>query len=193
MLYSICYWWFFLSQGNQLTKYLAHPKIQRPKPCLLMFASLVALDSFHLLLSTQLTASLIPKWSGRFMFLPLSHIDAKTPFCCIETVANNALNQWHVVFDQLWANTAPTLNTAFSLINVHAKWWIHSLQIFSTPLLSHTTSIYDWPKRVCGVFWCFPGQLPNLATWAFSILWFYTTTFKVSIPLHNHCFWRSRV
>ena len=25
--------------------------------------------------------------------------------------------------------------------------------------LSHTTSIYDWPKWVCGVFWCFLGQL----------------------------------
>ena len=36
MLYNICYWWFFLSQGNQWTKYLAHPKIRRPKPSLLM-------------------------------------------------------------------------------------------------------------------------------------------------------------
>ena len=30
MLYDICYWWFFLSQDNQWTKYLAHPKIGRP-------------------------------------------------------------------------------------------------------------------------------------------------------------------
>ena len=44
MLYNIPYWWSFLSQGNQWTKYLAHLKIRRPKPCLLMFASLVALD-----------------------------------------------------------------------------------------------------------------------------------------------------
>ena len=36
--YYICYWWFFLSQGNQWTKYLVHSKILRPKPCLLMFA-----------------------------------------------------------------------------------------------------------------------------------------------------------
>ena len=39
MLYNISYGWFFLSQGNRWTKYLAHPKILRPKPCLLMFAS----------------------------------------------------------------------------------------------------------------------------------------------------------
>ena len=89
MPYNIYYWWLFLSQGNQWTKYLAHPKIQRPKPCLLMFVSLVTLDSFHL------TADLTPEWSGGSMFQPLSHIYAKTPFCCIETVAYNTLNSWH--------------------------------------------------------------------------------------------------
>ena len=78
MLYNIRYWWFFLSQGNQWTKYLVHPKIQRPKPCLLMFVSLVALDSFHLWLSTQLTADLTPEWRGGSMFHPLSPIYAKT-------------------------------------------------------------------------------------------------------------------
>ena len=84
-------------------------------------------------------------------------------FCFVETVANNVLNHWCVVdFDQLWANAASTLNTAFSIKNVHAKWWIHCLLISSVPLISHASSIYDWPKRVCGVFWCFLGQLPNL-------------------------------
>ena len=90
------------------------------------------------------------------MFHPLSHIYAKTPFCCVKTVANNTLScQCVVVFDRLWANVTPTLNTAFSLINVHAKGWIHCLLISSTPLLSHATSIYDWLKRVCGVFLVF--------------------------------------
>ena len=51
MLYNICYWWFFLFQSNRWIKYLAY-KIQWSKPCLLMFASLIALDGFHLLLST---------------------------------------------------------------------------------------------------------------------------------------------
>ena len=131
--------------------------------CILMFVSLIALDSFHLLPSTQLTADLTPEWSDGSMFYPLSHIYAKTPFCCIETVTNNALNRRHVVFDQLWANTTPTLNTSFSLTNVHAKWRLHCLLISWTPLLSYATSIYNRPKWVCGVFWCFLGQLPNLS------------------------------
>ena len=151
MLYKICYWWFFLSQDNQWTRYLVHPKIRRPKSCLLMFSSLV---SFHLMLSIQLTADLTPEWSGGPMFPPFLHYYTKTPFYCIETVTSNTLNHWRVVvFDQLWANTAPT---AFSLTNVHAKWCIHCLLISSTPLLSHATSIYDHPKRFCGVFWYFP-------------------------------------
>ena len=156
MLYNIRYWWFFRFQWR---KYLAHPKIQRPKPCLLMLTSLVTLDGFHLSwLLIWLQSEVVD------LFHPLSHIYAKTPFCCVEIVANNALNRWCVVvFDRLWANAAPTLNTAFSLTNMHAKWWIYCLLISSTPLLSHTNSICDWPKRVCGVFWCFSGQLPNLS------------------------------
>ena len=89
-----------------------------------------------------------------------THIYTKAPFCCVETVTNNALNRRHV-FDRLWANAAPTMNTAFSLTNVHAKWWIHHLLKPLTPLLSYTTSIYDWPIWVSEVF-CFPGQLLNL-------------------------------
>ena len=146
-----------------MKKYLVHPKIWRPKACLLMFASLVTLDGFHLLLSTQLTADLTPEWRGESMFNPLSHIYAKIPFCCVETVANNALNcRCVVVFNRLWANAAPTFNTAFLLTNGHAKWWIHFLLISSASLLSHATSIYSQPKWICCVFWCFPGQLPNL-------------------------------
>ena len=128
MLYNICYWSFFFSQGNWWTKYLVHPKIWNPKPCLLMFVSLVTLNSFHLLLSTQLTADLTLEWSGGSMFHPLSYIYAKTPFSCVKTVATNTLNRQHVVvFDRLCAYTAPTLNTAFSLTDVQTKWWIHCL------------------------------------------------------------------
>ena len=154
---------FVFSQGNRSTKYLAHPKIQRPKPCLLVLTPLVALNGFHLLLTPQLTANHPPELSGGSMGHPLLHIYAKTPICCVETVANNALNRrCVVVFDRLWANAVPTLNTAFPLTNVHAKWWIHCLLISSTPLLFHATSIYDRPKWVCEVSWCCPGQLTNL-------------------------------
>ena len=123
-----------------------------------MFGSLVALDGLHLLLFTHLTADLTPEWSDGSMFHQLSNIYAKTPFCCVENVPI-VLNRQQVVFDWLWVNAAPTLNTAFSLTNVHVKWWIHCLLISSTPLLSHTTSIYLRPKWV---FWWFPGQLPNM-------------------------------
>ena len=92
-------------------------------PCasLLMFASLVTLDGFHLLLSTQLTANLSLEW-----WIHVSSIVTcsykKLLFSGVETVGNNALNHWCVaIFDQLWANTVPTFNTAFSLTNVHAK------------------------------------------------------------------------
>ena len=142
---------------------LLHTKIRKPKPCLLMFVSLVTLDGFHLQLSTQLTADLTLELSGGSMFYPLSHICAKTSFCSVETVANNTQNRRRVVvFDRLWANAAPTFKTAFLLTNVHAKWWIHCLLISSASLQSHSTSIYDQPRWVCEVFWCFPGQLLNL-------------------------------
>ena len=45
-------------------------------------------------------------------------------------------------FWSMWANKAPTLNIAFSLTNDHEEWWIHCLLISSTPLLSHSTSVY---------------------------------------------------
>ena len=150
-----------------------------------MFVSLVALDSFHLLLSTQLTADLTPEWSGGSMFHPLSHIYAKTPFCYIETDTKNTLNHQHVVFDRVWANTTTTLNTAFSLRNDHAKWWIHFLLISST-LLSHTTSTIEF-------FGFYRDNCWIWATWVLSIICVCTTAFKVSILLLNCCFWQSRV
>ena len=137
MLHDIHYWWFFLSHGKWWTKYLANPKIRRPKHCLLMFVSLVALDGFHLMLSTKPTAFLNLDWSNRSMFHPLSNIYAKIPFCCVETVANNALNRRRIVaFDWQWADVALTLNTAFPLTNVLAKWWTHCFLISLTPQLS---------------------------------------------------------
>ena len=183
----------FAIDGSSLLKvfneqnYFVHPKILRPKPCLLMFTSLVALDSFHLLLSTHLIADLTLEWSGGSMFPPLSHINTKTPFHCFETVANNTLNRrCVVVFDQVWASTVHTLYTTFSLTNIHAKWWILCLPISSSPLLSHVTSIDDWPKWVWGVFWCFPRQLLNLGD--LSIQHHLCLYDRVSIPPLNRCF-----
>ena len=153
----------FSIDGSSLFKVIDNQNTLRmAKTCLLMFASLVTLDSFYLLLSTQLTIDFTPEWSSGSMFLPLSHIYVKTPFYCIETVANNALNCEQVVFDWLRANAAKSLNVAFTMTNVHAKWHIHCLLISSTTPLFHTTSIYNWPKWFWGVFCFFPGQFPNL-------------------------------
>ena len=140
---------------------------------------------FHLLLSSQLIANLTLNWHGWSMFHPFSHIYVKTPFCCIETVANNTPKCQHV-FDQLWTNATPTFNTDFWLTNVHAKWWIHCFLIPSTPLQSHATSIYDHPKRDVEFYSAKFGQT------AFSIACVCKTTFKVSIHPLNRCFQLSR-
>ena len=57
---------------------------------------------------------------------------------------------------------------SFLIDNVHAKWQIHCLLISSTLLLSPATSIYNWPKRVCGVFWV--EQSPNNTYQAIALL-----------------------
>ena len=159
MLYNICYWWLFLSQGNWGTKYLAYPKIQRPKPCLLMFASLVALDSFHQLLSTQLMANLTLEWSGGSLFHPLSHINSKTPFCCIETVANNTLNHQHVVFDRLWANFKHNFlidKCSCKMVNILPS------DIFNSSAISCNFNLQS-ARMSLWSFWCFLRQLPNFS------------------------------
>ena len=131
MIYNICYWWFFLSQWNRWTKYLCIPKYWGENLtcwCLGLW-----------LLWTDLTCCCPLSWQPIWFH--------------IETVTSNALNRRRiVVFDRLWENAAPTLNTAFSLTNFHAKCWIYCLLIYSTSLLSPATSIYDWPKRVWGGF-----------------------------------------
>ena len=157
-------------------KNLAHPKIRKLKPSLLMLASLVALDGIHPLLSTQLTGDLTLEWSGGSMFYPLSHIYAKTPFCCVQPVLNNALNRRRVVvFDRLWANAAPTLNIAFSLTNCSCK-IVNTLpsDIFNSSAISRNFNL----------------RSAKTSLWSFLV---FSGTFKVSIPPLNRCFRRSRV
>ena len=97
--------------------------------------------------------------------------------------------QQRVVFDWLWANAAPTLNTAFSLTNVHAKWWIYYFLISSTPQLSYTTSIYDlWSFLVFSWTTAEFGWPEHSAS--FVSVW---SGLKVSIPPLNCWFQQSRV
>ena len=73
-------------------------------------------------------------------------------------------------FDRLWANAVPTLSTAFSLTNVHSKWWIHCLLISSTPLLSHQLQFMIDQNLVRGVFGVFRDNCQIWVTWVFSII-----------------------
>ena len=142
--YNIRYWWFFLSRGNRWIEYRAHPKIRRPKLYQLTFASLIALDGFRPLLSTQLTADLTLECSDGSIFHPSPHIAWKNPYYCAETAPNSTLNlnrRRVVVFDQLWAYVVHISNRAFSCSNLHAKWWIHCLLISLRCQLSHATPI----------------------------------------------------
>ncbi|GFS83906.1 hypothetical protein TNCV_2363421 [Trichonephila clavipes] len=86
--------------------------------------TLTDLDSFHLLLSIQLTIFLIQECINGSMVHPLSHIYVKEPVYFAETAPNSIVNRdvlCVVVFDRQGANADPTLNTAFVLTNDHAK------------------------------------------------------------------------
>ena len=112
MLYGIRYWRFFLSQSNRWTQYLAHPKIRRPKHCLLMFASLVTLDGFHLLLSSQLRNSLDIVNNKRLFIYPYAPLwiaflsEFYRPFYCfsifqmwnVEFATQGLKHSWHRTF-----------------------------------------------------------------------------------------------
>ena len=142
------------------------------------------------------------------MFHPLSYIYAKTPFCCIETVPNNALNCQYIVFDWLWANATPTLNTAFSLTNVHARWRIHwyltQFQFTISQLVeflefSGTTAGFGWPEHspsfvsvqlhLKSAYWQSRFQITLTKLWLNTIFYYQ----KVLIYQHTrfrffHCF-----
>ena len=110
----------------------------------------------------------------------------KTPFRCVETVVNNALNRWLVVvFDRLWANTAPTVTTAFSLTNVH--------DIFYSSAISRNFNSRSAKTNFVEFFGVFRDNCRIWATWAFSLIYFCMTAFKVHIAPLNRYFWWSRV
>ena len=90
------------------------------------------------------------------------HVFTQKHFCCIETVANNALNRQHIVFDWLWANTAPTLNTAFSLTYCSCK-IANTLpsDVFNSSAILHNFNL-QLTKTSIWSFWYFLGHLPNL-------------------------------
>ena len=116
------------------------------------------------------------------MFHSLSHIYVKTPFNCVETVTNNALNRRYVVFDRVGTNAVSTLNTAFSFTKIHAK-------MVNTLLSQFTIGQNDFVE----FFGVFQDNCQIWATWTFRIICVCMTAFRVSIPSLNRCFQRNRV
>ena len=189
MLYDIHYWSFFLSQGNRWTKYLAHPKIQKSKPCLLMFAPLVTLDGFHLQQSTQLSANLTPG----SMFISIAKYLCKNSFL----LHWNSCKQCSELLTCFWS-TVSKRGTHFEhnfLIEKCSCKMMNTLpsDIFNSSAIS--CIFYLWSAETS--WWSFFGVFRDncwiWVTWAFSIICVCTTAFKVSIPPNNHCFRWSRV
>ena len=139
MQYNICYWYFFLSQFNQWTKYLVCPKIWKPKHCLLMFASLTAFWRLSPT-ATQLTADLTLVGNGGSMFHPLSYYYTKTHSGLVETVANN---RRRVVFF-FWS----TVSNSCKIVNTLPS------DIFKSSPISCNFNL-RLAKRICRVFWVF--------------------------------------
>ena len=183
MLYNIRIWCFFLSQGNWWTKYLMHPKIRRPKHCLLMFASSVTLNGFHLQLSTQLTADLTPEWSGGSMFHPLSHIYTKTLFLlCWNSCKQCSELSMHCCFWLTVSKRSTHFEHSFlidkyscKMVNTLAFWYFQLLcflmQLQFTIGQNEFVEFFDVFHDNCRIW----------ETWAFSIICVCTIAFKVSI------------
>ena len=127
------------------------------------------------------------KWWS--MFHPLSHL-RKNSFVLHW---NNTLNRWRiVVFDQLRANTAPTLNTALSLKNIHAKWWITAFWYLQHLCYLTQLQFAIGQNEFVVFFAIFLDNCQICATWTFSIICVCIITFKVCIPPLNCCFRQSR-
>ena len=135
----------------------------RLEPCLLMFASLVTLDGFHLLMSTQLTANLTPEWSGGSMFHPLSHIYEKNSFLlCWNSCKQRSESSTRCCF---WS-TVSKRGTHFEhnfLIDKYSCKIVSTLSsdIFNSSAISRNFNLRS-AKTSLWIFWYFPEQLLNL-------------------------------
>ena len=165
MLHNINYWWFFLSQGNRWIKYHKYGGQNIACWCLCLW-------SFWTAFTCCCPLSWLPIWLRSEVVDPCFiqyHIFTQNLLFVALKQLQTTLNCWHI-FDRLWANVVATLNTAFSLTNVHAKCWIHCLPISSTPLLSYTTSIFNRPNEFVEFFGVFQDNCQIWATRVFSII-----------------------
>ena len=178
MLWNIRYWWFFLSQGNRGTKYLAHPKIRRPKPCLLMFASLVSF--------------------GRLSPAAVYSTD------CWSEVLDPCFIHCHIFMQKLLFVALKLLQTTFWIVDVllflidceqmfmqngeYTAFWYLQLLCYLTQL-----QCMIGQNEFVEFFGVFKDNCRIWVTWAFSIICICMTMFKFSIPPLNYCFQQTRV
>ena len=118
----------------------------------------------------------------------------KNPFCCIEIIANNALNYRCIVFLINYEQTLHPLWTQFSHWQMlmqndeYTAFWYLQLLCYLTQL-----QFIIGQSEFVEFFGVFRENCRIWVTWAFSIICVCTTAFKVSISPLNHCFQWSRV
>ena len=151
-----------------------------------MVASLVNLDGFHLLLSTQLTADLTLEWSGGSMFHPLSHIYAKTIFIALKPLQKmfwiNALLfliNCEQMQDPFWTQLSHW--QMFIQNGEYTAFWYFQFLCY---LMQFQFTIGQ--NEFEEFFGVFRDNCLIWVIWAFSIICVCTTPFKVSILPLNH-------
>ena len=124
------------------------------------------------------------------MFHPLSHIYAKTPFCCFKTVANKSLNHRHVVLNQL-CKRGTHLERSFLIDKCSCK-MVNTLpsDIFNSSAISCNFNLRS-AKMSLWSFWFY--GITEFERRAFSVIYVCTTVFEVSISSFNDCFQWSTV
>ena len=149
-------------------EYLAHPKIQRPKTCLLVFVSLVGWMAdwwIHI-------SSIVTYLCKNFFLLCWNSCKQcpESSMCCFWLTLSKCSTYFeHSVLSEY---------TAF--------WHLNSCAI------SLNFSLWS-VKEFVEFFVVFRDNCQIWVTWAFSIICVCTTTFKFSMPPLNHCFRWNRV
>ena len=144
-----------------------------------MFASLVALDDFRLLLFTLLIADLTLEWSGGSRFHPLSHICSKTLFATLKQLQRPL---WIIEALSFFIDCEQTRQTLWTQLS---HWQIFMKNCEHTTFWNIQILCYLCYKWVCG-FSSFPRNCRIWMTLVFSLIWVCTTAFKVSIAPLNH-------
>ena len=184
MLYNIYYWWFCLSQGNWWRKYLAHPKIWRWKPCLLMFVfgrlSPAAVHSgdcrfnswakwwIHLFIHCHI-------FTQKLLFIALKQLQT---MCC---------------FWSTWSKHSTHFEHSFLFDKCSCK-KVNKLpsDIFNSSTFSRNFNL-RLAKTSLWSFLVFSGTIAKFGRSERSASLVCMSLFKVSIPRLNRCSWWSRV